>query len=132
MHSFRIGHVVHVILNTIFSWLKQIWSCTSDRGELSEKEAIKLAKKLNPFITEKTAKDIVMVYRNSGNFRVKKFSSIKFSFKNIFVPATPYRSNIHTAMKNFVHLIFVHNCAYENFLTTKISRTTVYNIIMFD
>ena len=29
-------------------------------------------------------------------------------------------------MKNFVHLIFVHNRAYENFLTTKISRTTVH------
>ena len=69
------------------------------------------------------------IYRNSGNFRVKKFSSIKFPYQNIFVPATPYRSNmltLYTAMKNFVHLIFVHNCAYEIFLTTKISRTTVY------
>ena len=44
---------------------------------------------------------------------------------NIFVPATLYHSNIHTlstAMKNFIH-----NCAYETFLTTKISRTTVYS-----
>ena len=56
---------------------------------------------------------LTSMYRNSGNFRVKKFS-----YQNIFVPATPYRSNMHTlytAMKNFVHLIFVHNCAYENF-----------------
>ena len=57
-----------------------------------------------------------------------KFSPIKFSYQKIFVPATPYRSNMHTlyiAMKNFVYLIFVHNRAYEKFLTTKISRTTV-------
>ena len=33
---------------------------------------------------------------------------------------------LYTAMKNFVHLIFVHKRAYENFLMTKISRTTVY------
>ena len=32
---------------------------------------------------------------------------------------------LYTATKNFVQLIFVHNCAYEKFLTTKISRTTV-------
>ena len=53
-------------------------------------------------------------YRNSGNFRVKIFLLL----------ATPYRSNMHTlytAIKNFVH-----NRAYEIFLTTKISRTTVH------
>ena len=33
-------------------------------------------------------------YRNSGNFRVKTFLPIKFSCQNIFVPATPYRSNM--------------------------------------
>ena len=58
-------------------------------------------------------------------FVSKNFRPLNF---RIFVPATPYRSNMHTfytAMKNFVHLIFVLNCAYENFLTTKISRTTV-------
>ena len=43
------------------SWLKQIWSCKSDRGELSAKEAVKLAKKLNPFITDQHAKRIVSV-----------------------------------------------------------------------
>ena len=32
---------------------------------------------------------------------------------------------LYTAMNNFVHLIFIHNRAYENILTTKISRTTV-------
>ena len=67
---------------------------------------------------------LVLMYSNSGNFRVKKFSPIKFSYQKIFVPATPYRSNMHTlytAMKNFVH-----KRAYENILMTKISRTTVY------
>ena len=68
-----------------------------------------------------------ILYRNSGNFRVKRLSPIKFLCQKIFVPATPYHSNMHTfytAMKNFVH-----NRAYENFLTTKISRTTVYTYI---
>ena len=73
-----------------------------------------------------------LFYRNSGNFRVKRFSPIKFLCQKIFILATPYHSNMHTfytAMKNFVHLIFVHNRAYEKFLTTKISRTTVYTYI---
>ena len=47
------------------------------------------------------------IYRNSGNFRVKTFSSIKFSYQNIFVRVTPYCSNMHTlytAMKNLYTL----------------------------
>ena len=66
----------------------------------------------------------------TGNFHIKKLSPIKCSCQKICVPATPNRSNMHTlytAMKNFVYLIFVHNRAYEYFLTTKISRTTVYS-----
>ena len=37
---------------------------------------------------------------------------------------------LYTAMKNSVHLILVHKHAYENVLTTKISRTTVCNIFI--
>ena len=45
---------------------------------------------------------------------VSKVSHIKFSCQKPFVPATPYRS------KYFMHLIFVHNRAYENVFDDKI------------
>ena len=56
---------------------------------------------------------------------MSKLSPNKFSYQKIFVTATPCRCNMHTlytctVMKNSVHLIFVHNRAYETFLTTKI------------
>ena len=51
-----------MILNKLaYSWLKQLWSCKSEKGELSEREAIRLAKKLDPSITEQFAKRRVAV-----------------------------------------------------------------------
>ena len=44
-----------------FSWLKQIWSCKSENDELTESAAIKLARKLNPFVKKQYAKRIVAV-----------------------------------------------------------------------
>ena len=38
-----------------------------------------------------------MDYRRSGNFRVKKLSYDKFSFKNFFVGTTPYRISVNSA-----------------------------------
>ena len=43
------------------SWLKQMWSCKSESGELAEGAAIKLARQLNPFIRKRYAKRIVAV-----------------------------------------------------------------------
>ena len=54
------------------------------------------------------------------NFRVKIFSYRR--------PLTWMMHTLYTAMKNFVHLIFILNRAYEKILTTKISQTTVVDI----
>lgn len=45
----------------MYSWLKQLWSCKSDKGELSERDAIRLARKLDPSVSEQYAKRIVAV-----------------------------------------------------------------------
>ena len=44
------------------SWLKQMWTCESIvKNELSQKEAVKLARGINPFISKQNAKKIVTV-----------------------------------------------------------------------
>ena len=45
----------------MYSWLKQLWSCKADKGELPERDAIRLARKLDPFVTEQYAKRRVAV-----------------------------------------------------------------------
>ena len=46
----------------IISWLKQMWSCESVvKNELSHKGALKLARGINPFISQQAANKIVKV-----------------------------------------------------------------------
>ena len=69
---------------------------------------------------------IVLIYRRSGNFRIKKLSYNKYSCKKFFVGTTPYRISVSSAcMLIFIRLIFVAAIDYENIFTTKISRFTV-------
>ena len=41
--------------------------------------------------------EAIILYRRSGNFRVKKLSYDKFSCKKIFVGTTPYRISVNSA-----------------------------------
>ena len=56
------------------SWLKQMWSCKSEDGELAESAAIKLARQLNPFIRKHYAKRIVAVISHEANLNLIQVS----------------------------------------------------------
>ena len=60
-----------------------------------------------------------IVYRRSGNFRVKKLSYDKFSLER------PFTALALIVRANFLRLIFVTAIDYENIFTMKISRFTV-------
>ena len=59
--------MLHIDTNLVLNecmmnrWLRQIWSCESEKDEMSESTAIRLAKKFNPFASEKEAKRVVVV-----------------------------------------------------------------------
>ena len=76
---------------------------------------------INSHITLVKSHTVIRENFVSKNFRPLNFHVKKFSYRR----PTSYCSNMHTlytAMKKIVHLIFVHNRAYEKFLTTKISQ----------
>ena len=64
----------------------------------------------------------------NGKFsRLKKYSCVKCSCKKFFrVYDNLTRVQLHTCFENILCLIFVVFNDYKNFLTTKISRTTLY------